>query len=181
MPYQQQQGGNSCGACSASYVLEDFGKKTFNNWNDVQTIWDNIKLAKNPILPDGYSDPTRIAEYLSNTCGLPVECCIESKSSLNGLLGKGLLKDEKNIQKKDGIIEIKKDVKKIAIAIYAGPSVPKAPFPPLHYMATKFDGTGIKLIDSNDNDKDRTWKDASSFPIAGTYTYTGACIVVTKK
>jgi hypothetical protein len=177
MPYiQQKSGTESCGACAASYVLEDFGKATFNNWNDVQQIWNKIQLPKNGVLPDGSSDPTLIAKYLKDIYGLPVECCMPKASPLAKVATSGILAEANTILDKDGLNDIKKDKNKLGIVIYALPKDPAAAHPPLHYMATRYKGNSLEIIDSNDDDAHRKWK-----PYSKIFMYARACIVVTKK
>lgn len=174
-----QQKGESCGPCAASYVLEEFGKQTFNNFSDIQKIWDNVKIGPNRAgLNKDYSDPTQLAKYLKDTYGLPVELCMVKGSPLKNFLGTGILKYEKDINgDKEGINEIKKDDKKRAIAIYS--KVPATMPPTLHYMLTKYSKNGFEVIDSNDISPN--WIQVATLTVKMGYSYAGACIVVTKK
>jgi hypothetical protein len=175
MPFQQQQG-DSCGPCAASYVLEEFGKQTFNNFNDIQKIWDKVKLGANPAgLSQDYSDPTALAKYLKDTYGLPVEPCMVKGSPLATF--KNILAYANMISEKEGINEIKKDDKKRAIAIYS--AVPATMPPKLHYMLTKYSKNGFEVIDSNDNTP--KWIQVATLTVKMGYSYAGACIIVANK
>jgi hypothetical protein len=177
---QQIVGGNSCGACAASYALNDLGKKGAPDKGDITALWNKVQFGADvgPVKKD-YSDPAKLADQLGND--LKVELCLTAGSSLESLVP--FLKGKTKVGSTDGMQKLK-DGGKRAIGIFA---TPKGEF---HYMLTKYHGSKTMIVDSNDPKPDyveiipglltmkatfaHKWSDGTTHQ----YTYLGGCIVV---
>lgn len=195
---QATVGGNCCGACAASYVLEDLLGKVFSV-SDIMKLWakiafdpgsGNVNLKSGNVLAPLSStknihkedtDPTKLTKELEASYPVKAKAYMHPKSALKGVVP--LLSDAKKIVKKDGIGLLAGMEKWRGIGIYTNNGG-------LHYMATKWEGGHYKVKDSNrlppvytnalkTMDINDTWSD-STMTIAENYKYWGAIILVYK-
>lgn len=189
-------GGNSCGACAASYALEELANHILSQ-TDIEDLWKAIQFNSDPskkgqvMVTIGpfkayweHTDPTRLNAELNN--GKNVGNKLKStpyrdkKSPLQGI--DKLLSDSKAIQAGEGMDLIKADSKLRAIGIYVTSAG-------LHYILTKYEKGSFLIQDSNGAKPayENAGNIQAGIPFTAnlnsgteTYTYLGACLVVSK-
>jgi len=197
MPISQVTvGGNCCGACAASYLLEDFLKWVFSNGR-IEDMWAQIAFdagpananlrsgANHPVLgPYGIhnedTDPTKLTVLLTAMCpNISAKAYLHPNSPLVPVVPK--LFDQSQIVQphRDGMGLLAGMGNWRGIGIYRNKAG-------LHYMATRWAGGYYQVMDSNRNvpvytnalrvmSLNANWNDPT---LAETYTYLGAVILV---
>ena len=151
---QNTVGGNSCGACASSYALQEllglyynlaairglYQDAMFDNTAAAGTFWYGI-------LQNDHIDPTKLAEELEED-RMTVELYVSPASPLQPLIhatkpdGTPVLHDPTRVNVGEGMSLL--TLQNRAIGIYNCIGVG------LHYILTKYDGTGYQIMDSND-------------------------------
>lgn len=183
MPISQKVvGGNSCGACAISYVLEQRARKSFTV-EKIRSLWDSIKFkerASGPVLPD-YTDPTLLTLELQKN-GLAATPYIVHTSPLRGLIGLVFKSDIIDKKGEEGMNLLSCGRAPYAIGIYHA-------YGGYHYILTKFSEDSYWIMDSNAEHPNYTKiTDFSTSTNASfhksvdgqdvEYVYLGGCIVI---
>lgn len=191
---QQTVGGDSCGACAASYALQELLNQVLTI-NEIRTLWNDVKfdntLGHTAMATLGpltvywdHTDPTKLSGQLGNRglYAVPYRSANSSLSAGNNAID-AYLHDAASIQDGTEGMGLLAAGEKRAIGIYTANGG-------LHYVLTKFTINKYWIRDSN-----------AKFPsyVAGpsvlstgtifqapvdrtnvTYCYLGACLVVYK-
>ena len=189
-------GGESCGACAASYVLEELAGKHLN-LVAIKKLWYSVQFAPTkppnksfhpaaPYVLNSHTDPTKLVLALRKE-GLNAHAHMQPHSPLAGLMA--LLHDASVVKKQEGLRLLIGMSKWRAIGIYFTTG--------LHYVLTKHDGGHYQIMDSNGKipayikpDKDSALPglppknlaeiSANVDGIKTNYKYQGACLIVWK-
>lgn len=198
MPISQQVvGGNSCGACAASYVLWER-----NHQNDVLTrdkisdLYEAVKFdrarGREPLVSVSgvtiqcdHTDPIKLTKELRERYELSADAYLNSGSGLCSPQILSVLSKEIKIIYEEGMDQIVSG-DRLAIGIYYVPQ-----YGGLHYILTKYEGSRYSIMDSNavrpifvpySPSLSAPWttdvftSDGKSTKV--TYQYLGGCIVV---
>jgi hypothetical protein len=188
---QQTIGGNSCGACAVSYLVQEI-KNYVLGMAEVKTLYSNAQFSNAKghveIVPRSgvyydYIDPTKLHKQVVNKYKFNCTSYRTKTSLLSGL--DQLLTDPSVVTTGDGLSLIKNGSKR-AIGIYDNGAG-------LHYILTKFENGRFWIKDSNA--KFPQYEAAPFFmienscfiadlnisgmrPVSKTYKYLGACLLV---
>lgn len=189
---QQTVGGESCGACASSYVIQEFLNQVLSI-NEIKALWEKVKfdsLKGNSLIAkiDGLSlywdhtDPTKLLEKLRSDYNLTVKAYRSSISDLNSPNVDSLLENSNAIIEGDGMGQLGNSNRR-AIGIFLANGG-------LHYILTKYSINKFWIKDSNS--KFPEYKEGPLLLANGTkfqgsvdnvpviYKYLGACLVVYK-
>jgi hypothetical protein len=186
---QKTVGGNSCGACAASYAVQEFLNKVLTA-SEIRSLWDDVKfdatLGSGEILKGSgiqydHTDPTKLGKKLTKY-GLRVTLYRSKNSALNGT--DAILADSASLKNDQEGMNAILDGNRRAIGIYKVATVG------LHYILTKFADNKYWIKDSNAKFPEyvqgptlmsgKTPFSADVDGVGFSYQYLGACIVVGK-
>jgi hypothetical protein len=190
MPISQRDvGGNSCGACAASYALEEIRNVSFTR-EKIGALWRNVQFGPLPfytgwlgIQPD-HTDPTKLSVKL-NYLRLFATPYLAKQSMLYRLSWFIPLFQPNSIYHREGMTRLAAmgGQYQRAIGIYLANGG-------LHYVLTKYDQDAYWIMDSNawnptyvkgpTSLSNNTQFTRSVNGQDVNYQYLGACIVVTR-
>lgn len=134
--------GQSCGACAASYVLEELLQRTFTK-EDVENLWKRIQFGTPPepgFIEADHTDPTKLLNTLRRDYPeLNVAGYLTADSPLAHLTS--ILADPSVVQDGDAMEYLIANPTWRVIGIYKTDG--------LHYVATKYEKGLYHLKDSN--------------------------------